>query len=48
MTAPSWHKSEQVGMCLVCAGPLVVPVTGRPRLYCSSKCRQKAYRVRSG
>ena len=31
--------------CGVCNREIVQPATGRPRVYCSSACRQRAYRA---
>lgn len=30
--------------CLECREPITQPTTGRPRLYCSRRCRQAAFR----
>lgn len=30
--------------CLECGEPIAQPATGRPRLYCSGRCRQAAHR----
>jgi hypothetical protein len=32
--------------CAVCGGQLVQPARGRPRLFCSGACRQRAYELR--
>ena len=32
--------------CFVCFGPMPKYVFGRPRKWCSGKCKQKAYRIR--
>lgn len=34
-------------LCLQCHAPLEPAASGRPRLYCSARCRQRAYRERS-
>ncbi|WP_328564874.1 hypothetical protein [Streptomyces coelicoflavus] len=49
-----WRLEETFQpLCTVCARPLPAPLvntlqprSGRPRLYCSNACRQKAYRAR--
>ncbi|TDC44720.1 hypothetical protein E1281_32915 [Actinomadura sp. KC345] len=38
------EKAERV--CPSCGGGVERPVRGRPRTYCSSGCRQRAYRTR--
>jgi predicted nucleic acid-binding Zn ribbon protein len=35
-----------VDHCLACGAPIEQPVSGRRRLYCSSRCRQAAHRAR--
>lgn len=40
----SYTASHQ---CEVCGCAIRIKPTGRPRRYCSNKCRQKAARVRS-
>jgi len=32
--------------CAVCKAPVAISPVGRPRLYCSNRCRQKAARIR--
>lgn len=31
-------------VCIGCGAPVTQPTTGRPRLYCSKRCRQTAFR----
>ena len=33
--------------CAACNAPIVQPATGRPRLYCSARCRKAATRARA-
>ncbi|MCX5511752.1 hypothetical protein OH705_28255, partial [Pseudomonas sp. BJa3] len=37
---------EPCPRCEVCSAPVAIAATGRPRKYCSAKCRQKAVRMR--
>ncbi|MEU6861034.1 TetR/AcrR family transcriptional regulator [Glycomyces sp. NPDC046736] len=37
-------RNETKRNCPVCDGPIALPSTGRPPKYCSSACRQKAFR----
>lgn len=34
--------------CVVCGAKLQANTTGRPRRYCTARCRQSAYRARTG
>ncbi|GAB2768454.1 helix-turn-helix domain-containing protein [Amycolatopsis magusensis] len=40
-------SAPQAPRCGSCANPLPLNPRGRPRTYCSSTCRQRAYRARS-
>ncbi len=47
-----WHAQQRLGRaearcCPVCATELAPAALGRPIQYCSSACRQQAYRDRS-
>lgn len=46
--AATWKEDIPAAECLECGDTLTVPSTrdGRRRLYCSSRCRQAAYRAR--
>lgn len=37
----------RLGVCSVCAGPMPMKATGRPKTYCGPACRQRAYRQRA-
>ncbi|GAA3074949.1 TetR/AcrR family transcriptional regulator [Streptosporangium carneum] len=41
-----YESSDETGVCVVCGTPVDRPAAGRPRAYCSSSCRQRAYRRR--
>ena len=41
-----YESSDETGLCVVCGTPVERPASGRPREYCSSSCRQRAYRRR--
>lgn len=34
--------------CPQCAAPVIQATTGRPRVYCSAKCRRRAHRDATG
>lgn len=41
------RQLEEAGpRCAVCAAPMALSATGRPRKYCSSRCKQKSVRNR--
>ncbi|HVJ38333.1 MAG TPA: hypothetical protein VM687_11115 [Stenotrophomonas sp.] len=40
------HDEQAEPCCEICSTPLLRRATGRPRHYCSSRCRQKAARSR--
>jgi len=44
----AWYDEARIRVCVVCLGLFVRPVKGRQgaRIYCSSACRQLAYRLR--
>jgi hypothetical protein len=42
-----WMDRDDPTECAVCATPIARDELGRPRQYCSSSCRQKAYRDRA-
>lgn len=43
----TYYYAPRMVMCLVCAEPVEEHPDGRPRLYCSARCRQQAFRNRS-
>lgn len=44
----AWYDEARIRVCVVCLGLFVRPIRGRQgaRIYCSSACRQLAYRLR--
>ena len=42
------HSTERQGprICASCGEPIEQPATGRPKIYCSSRCRVRAWRRR--
>lgn len=41
------YLDKRAGLCLACEAPVEWTERGRPREYCSNRCRQRAYRVRA-
>jgi len=47
-TLDAWYDESRIAVCAACLGVFVRPVHARQggRIYCSSACRQLAYRMR--
>jgi len=45
-TASDRNETPVRTWCAACGGPLTQPSRGRPRTYCSSRCRQRTHRRR--
>jgi hypothetical protein len=43
---PAVADADPLNSCATCGTPIASEPGGRPRLYCSSACRQAAYRAR--
>lgn len=48
-----WSRLDREGLsrirrtnCMVCNDPIIQPRSGRPRVYCSERCRQKYKGIR--